>query len=115
MLLQAEGDQQEDAPSLGLFAAKLYLYLGELKFAKLDVCAPVLGASGRLTSCTGNPPGGTLSPWKAAEGAWSGLGSESLSIGPTPGSKRGLPVWQGLFSCAPPGACMQATDAGHKC
>lgn len=42
-LLQAEDDQQEDAPSLGLFAAKLYLYLGELKFAKLDMCAPVLG------------------------------------------------------------------------
>ena len=58
-LLQAENDQQEDAPSLGLFAAKLYLYLGELKFAKLDMCAPVLGASRRLTSCTSTPHEGS--------------------------------------------------------
>ena len=64
LLLQGEGDQQEDAPSLGLFAAKLYLYLGELKFAKLDVCAPVLGAARPLTSCTCTPPGGPcLLPW----------------------------------------------------
>ena len=69
LLLQAEGDQQEDAPSLGLFAAKLYLYLGELKFAKLDVCAPVLGASRPLTSYTSTPPGGHACCLEGSKGA----------------------------------------------
>ena len=113
LLLQAEGDQEEDAPSLGLFAAKLYLYLGELKFAKLDMCAPVLGAS--KTPYRTPPWGAMLSASRAASGPWLGVGSNGLSTGPTLGKRRGLPVWQGTQCCARPGAYVQATETGHQC
>ncbi len=112
--LQAEDDQQEDAPSLGLFAAKLYLYLGELKFAKLDMCAPVLGAPGRLTACTSTPPGGHAFCLEASKGVLARSWQREPDCWANSWQRRGLPVWQGTQVCAPPGACMQATDAGHQ-
>ena len=111
LLLQGEGDQQEDAPSLGLFAAKLYLYLGELKFAKLDVCAPVLGASRPLTSCTCTPPGGGIpSALRAARGPWPALGSGSLSSGPSLLAGKGAPCVSWHASLCTAGSM----HAGHR-
>ena len=47
-VLKVKADSNE--PNLGLFAAKLYLYLGEIKMAKLDSLADMLGGSACLSS-----------------------------------------------------------------
>jgi hypothetical protein len=45
-VLKVKADSNE--PNLGLFAAKLYLYLGEIKMAKLSSFADMLSKSGHF-------------------------------------------------------------------